>query len=100
MIRKENDTQDQKQRFSLRKLTVGLASVLVGVSFMSFSQTVHADTNDQSTVDKNNVTVQSSKLSVITNSETNPVSTNETQTLTVSKLTKSNMKLLSESKAF
>lgn len=100
MIRKENDTQDQKQRFSLRKLTVGLASVLVGVSFMSFSQIVHADTNYQSTVDKNNVTVQLSKLSVILTNETKAVSTNETQTLTVSKLTKSNMKLLSESKEF
>lgn len=36
---------DQKQRFSLRKLSVGLCSVLVGASFMAISsgQTVHAD---------------------------------------------------------
>lgn len=41
-IEKEHDT---RQRFSLRKLSVGLASVLVGVSFMTISagQTVHAD---------------------------------------------------------
>lgn len=36
---------DARQRFSLRKLSVGLASVLVGVSFMAINlgQTVHAD---------------------------------------------------------
>lgn len=36
---------DQRQRFSLRKLPVGLASALVGASFMASNvgQTVHAD---------------------------------------------------------
>lgn len=35
---------DEKQRFSLRKLSVGLASVLIGVSFFEAGQTVKADT--------------------------------------------------------
>ena len=43
---------DERQRFSLRKLTVGLASVLVGLTLFGYSQTtsqtVHAATTDQS----------------------------------------------------
>lgn len=35
---------EEQNRFSLRKLSVGLASVLVGVSIFSISQTVKADT--------------------------------------------------------
>ena len=42
---------DERQRFSLRKLTVGLASVLVGLTLFGYSQatsqTVHAATTDQ-----------------------------------------------------
>ena len=40
--------RDEKQRFSLRKLSVGLASVLIGITFTQVGQTVHADTiNDE-----------------------------------------------------
>lgn len=35
---------DQNQRFALRKLSIGLASVLIGISFISAGQTVKADT--------------------------------------------------------
>lgn len=37
---------DNKQRFSLRKLSIGLASVLIGISFFGANQTVKADTVD------------------------------------------------------
>ena len=40
--------RDEKQRFSLRKLSVGLVSVLIGITFTQVGQTVHADTiNDE-----------------------------------------------------
>lgn len=37
---------DNKQRFSFRKLSIGLASVLIGISFFGANQTVKADTVD------------------------------------------------------
>lgn len=37
---------DNKQRFSFRKLSIGLASVLIGISFFDANQTVKADTAD------------------------------------------------------
>lgn len=42
--------EEEQNRFSLRKLSIGLASVLIGVSIFSTSQTVKADTvADQNT---------------------------------------------------
>lgn len=42
-----NKMFDNKQRFSLRKLTVGLASILLGFTFLGINNnTVHADTLD------------------------------------------------------
>ena len=48
---------ENKQHFSLRKLSVGLASVLIGISFFSASQTVKADTvaDQQASTVTNNV---------------------------------------------
>ena len=48
---------ENKQHFSLRKLSVGLASVLIGISFFSTSQTVKADTvaDQQASTMTNNV---------------------------------------------
>src|SRR5699024_399757 len=48
---------ENKQHFSLRKLSVGLASVLIGISFFSISQTVKADTvaDQQASTVTNNV---------------------------------------------
>ncbi|MGN8813718.1 YSIRK-type signal peptide-containing protein, partial [Lactobacillus amylovorus] len=44
--------QPQKQRFSIRKFTVGVASVLIGLTFMGInSQTVNAETTDSEEVD-------------------------------------------------
>lgn len=46
---------DEKQRFSLRKLTVGLASVLVGLTLFGTAQTVNSQTVHAATItqDKN-----------------------------------------------
>ena len=44
LIERETLMRDEKQRFSLRKLSVGLASVLIGIAFTQAGQTVHADT--------------------------------------------------------
>lgn len=38
--------RDNRQKFSLRKLSIGLASVLIGISFFGANQTVKADTVD------------------------------------------------------
>ncbi|KAA8800524.1 BspA family leucine-rich repeat surface protein, partial [Lactobacillus crispatus] len=48
---------ENKQHFSLRKLSVGLASVLIGISFFSTSQAVKADTvaDQQASTMTNNV---------------------------------------------
>ena len=48
---------ENKQHFSLRKLSVGLASVLIGISFFSTSRTVKADTvaDQQASTVTNNV---------------------------------------------
>ena len=44
--------EPQKQRFSIRKFTVGVASVLIGLTFMGInSQTVNAETTDPEKVD-------------------------------------------------
>nr|WP_269260931.1 YSIRK-type signal peptide-containing protein [Lactobacillus crispatus] len=41
-----------KQRFSIRKITIGAVSVLIGLTFMSYSsQTVHADSVDANSSD-------------------------------------------------
>lgn len=60
---------DQKQRFSLRKLSVGLASVLVSVSFMavSASQTVHA--NELQTPSQSDSAVQKADNDVATDND-------------------------------
>lgn len=44
---------DQRQRFSIRKYTVGAASVLIGLTFLGgYSHTAHAATTDNSAVVK------------------------------------------------
>ena len=52
LIRMEKQDFDSKQRFSLRKLTIGLSSILVGMTFfgvqLSGSEQVHAATTDTS----------------------------------------------------
>lgn len=45
---------DQNQHFALRKLSVGLASILIGISFVGTANTVNADTV-QSNASQNNV---------------------------------------------
>ena len=44
--------EPQKQHFSIRKFTVGVASVLIGLTFMGInSQTVNSETTDPEEVD-------------------------------------------------
>ena len=48
--------KEQLQRFSIRKLTVGAASVLIGVLFLTSwnTNTVYADSINGENIDKNN----------------------------------------------
>lgn len=50
LLKKQMNT---KQRFAIKKLTVGVASVLIGLSFMGLS--AHADTNDTANTQTLNV---------------------------------------------
>ena len=58
---------EEQNRFSLRKLSVGLASVLIGVSIFGTSQTVRADTvaNNQTSSVTNNA--QSGDMEMLLN---------------------------------
>ncbi|MCZ3622894.1 YSIRK-type signal peptide-containing protein [Lactobacillus mulieris] len=44
---------DAKQRFSLRKLSIGVVSVLLGFTFVSNAQVVQADTTSSTTSSQN-----------------------------------------------
>lgn len=55
--------RDEKQRFSLRKLSVGLASVLIGIAFTQAGQTVHADTVSDS--NSNNAVIEKTDNKVV-----------------------------------
>lgn len=46
---------NSKQRFSLRKLSIGLASVLLGLTFLSNSQTVKADDTNKVEIPKSEI---------------------------------------------
>ena len=60
--------EPQKQRFSIRKFTVGVASVLIGLTFMGInSQTVNAETTDPEEV---NATVENSEQVEKSNDQT------------------------------
>lgn len=51
-IMRNNNIDSVKQRFSIRKITIGAVSVLIGLTFMSYSsQTVHADSVDANSSD-------------------------------------------------
>ena len=79
---------DNKQRFSLRKLTVGLSSVLLGLTFMTVANTNHVqaaeqsgttqDTSTQTATDPNSHDTQSLDKSKGTNTDSviKPVDSN------------------------
>ena len=49
---RNNNIDSVKQRFSIRKITIGAVSVLIGLTFMGYSsQTVHADSVDANSSD-------------------------------------------------
>ena len=63
--------RNEKQRFSLRKLSIGLASVLIGIAFTQAGQTVHADTvNDGNSTQKSAQVVQNNTIKVNQNANT------------------------------
>lgn len=65
----------QKQRFSIRKFTVGAASVLIGLTFMGVNnQKVQADTTVTA---EESIKVESSRPSDITEKIENAVNTEE-----------------------
>lgn len=71
-MKKYFNRSEDRQRFSLRKLTVGVASVLLGTTFMVFgTRTVHADdinSQDQvkvENVQKNNISSNVDKSTVV-----------------------------------
>lgn len=61
---------DQNQRFALRKLSIGLASVLIGISFISAGQTVKADTVQNKLVKSETVTGDYNSTITITPTDT------------------------------
>ncbi len=79
---------NERQRFSLRKLSIGVVSVLLGVTFVSNAQVVKADeaTNSvsasSSDVSSNSTTSSSSDASVAASSSSDSVTTNESSQVT------------------
>ena len=69
--RKGNLMRNEKQRFSLRKLSIGLASVLIGIAFTQAGQTVHADTvNDGNSAQKSAQVVHDNTIKAKQNANT------------------------------
>lgn len=67
MKQKIEKMEPQKQRFSIRKFTIGAASVLIGLTFFGMEgQSVHADTLSKSQVaqTENNTAKTDSKADV------------------------------------
>lgn len=91
----EKNRKNEKQRFALRKLNVGVASVLLGVTFSVYGGgqlVAHADTtttsdqpeeakttNEQSLADQSQVTLNNNTQTdnSVTASETNKADTNQ-----------------------
>ena len=62
------EMQTKQDRFSIRKLTIGTASVLLGFTFLGLSsQTVKADNNNTSTVVSDTRTVKKDSVNVLEN---------------------------------
>lgn len=88
------ERQSKHDRFSIRKLTVGAASVLIGLSFVGLSsQTAKADTispeTDTAVVDENEVTVTSPdvKEKVVSSATNTETTSNETKNESKSNVT-------------
>ena len=85
--------RNEKQRFSLRKLSIGLASVLIGIAFTQAGQTVHADTvNDGNSTQKSAQVVQDNTIKVKQNANT-------VQTKTQNSEIKADTKVVTQAKA-
>ena len=66
-----NKMQQQKQRFGIRKLTVGVASVLLGTTIFIGNQVAHADTTNNS-INNEEITAFTANNSSVAEEQTNP----------------------------
>lgn len=66
-----NKMQQQKQRFGIRKLTVGVASVLLGTTIFMGNQIAHADITNNS-INNEEITVFTANNSSVAEEQTNP----------------------------
>ena len=85
--------RNEKQRFSLRKLSIGLASVLIGIAFTQAGQTVHADTVNDSN------SAQESAQVVHDNTTKAKQNANTVQTMTQNSEIKADAKVATQVKA-
>lgn len=68
--------EPKKQRFAIKKLTVGVASVLIGFTFMGMNVAAHADTTTQQPAaagETSNTNVSTQESTNNSNSEQQPV---------------------------
>ena len=85
--------RNEKQRFSLRKLSIGLASVLIGIAFVQAGQTVHADTvNDGNSAQKSAQVVHDNTIKAKQNANT-------VQTMTQNSEIKADAKVAAQAEA-
>ena len=76
--------RDEKQRFSIRKLSIGAASVLVGLTFSAYSgQTAHAATEAAPTTVKTDTSSDAGKEQVSTKDTSTETKSTETTDKTV-----------------
>lgn len=66
-----NKLQQQKQRFGIRKLTVGVASVLLGTTIFMGNQVAHADTTNNS-INNEEITAFTANNSSVAEDQTHP----------------------------
>lgn len=83
MLNEKN--RDEKQRFSIRKLSIGAASVLVGLAFSAYSgQTVLADTTSDGSAAQVEAKKNEQENASDVKAETDKTADSQTQTAAVS----------------
>lgn len=68
-MKRRNNYLEEKRHYSIRKLAVGAASVLIGLSWMQNSQAVKADTNKAK---DNDLETEHQAVNNATNNVSNP----------------------------
>lgn len=86
-IMRNNNIDSVKQRFSIRKITIGAVSVLIGLTFMGYSsQTVHADSVDANSSDSATTSVIKDQTTTEQVASTTKTSNNSDKTDTTSSI--------------